>query len=36
MDSNIDLTKNKKNYVNNKLHRNLDYGHIELIQLRYE
>ncbi len=32
MDRNIHIAKTKKNYVNNKLHRNLDYGHIELIQ----
>ena len=36
MDRNIYLAKTKKNYVNNKLHRNLDYDHIELIQLKYE
>ena len=29
---NIYLAKSEKNYVNNKLHRNLDYDHIELIQ----
>lgn len=35
MDRNIylDLAKTKKkSYVNNKLHTNLDYDHIELIQ----
>ena len=28
---NYSIKSNKKNYVNNNLHRNLDYVHIELI-----
>ena len=32
MDRDIHTAKTKKNYVNNKLHRNLDYDHIELIE----